>query len=80
MEISIYTFTHDYYMLELPPADKYSFYKSFPGYKNKLNFKGQQIRTAPIVRIYGTNEFNEKCCCHIHGYFPFLYIKADQFE
>jgi hypothetical protein len=80
MEMSIYTFTHDYYLLELPTVQKHSFFKCFPLYENMVNFKGEPIRTAPIVRIYGTNEYNEKCCCHVHGFFPYLYIKADQFE
>lgn len=58
MEMSIYTFTHDYYLLELPALDRAAFYNSFPLYRNKLNYKGEQIKLAPVVRIYGTNEFN----------------------
>jgi hypothetical protein len=80
MEMSIFTFTHDYYLLDLPPIERSAFYKCFPLYRNCLSFKGEQIRSAPVVRIYGTNDYNEKCCCHVHGFFPYLYIKADQFE
>jgi len=55
MEMSIYTFNHDYYMLELPHRDRHAFYSTFPLYKDKLNFKGEQIRVAPVIRLYGTN-------------------------
>lgn len=53
--MSIYTFNHDYYMLELPPRDRHTFYTAFPLYKDKLNFKGELIKVAPVIRIYGTN-------------------------
>ena len=55
MEMSIFTFTHDYYMLELPPLEEHKFYNDFPIYLHKKNYKGEPIKTAPIVRIYGTN-------------------------
>lgn len=77
MEMSVFTFTHDYYILQLPQTP--AFYQHFPLYKDNRDFRGQQIRAAPVVRIYGTNDYSEKCCCHVHGFFPFLYIKADQF-
>lgn len=77
MEMSVFTFTHDYYILQLPQTP--AFYQQFPLYKDNRDFRGQQIRAAPVVRIYGTNDYSEKCCCHVHGFFPFLYIKADQF-
>lgn len=77
MEMSVFTFTHDHYLLQLPLTP--AFLAQFPLYRNNRDFKGQQIRAAPVVRIYGTNEFGQKCCCHVHGFFPFLYIKADEF-
>lgn len=32
---------------------------------------------VPIIRIFGTNEKGRKCCSHIHGVFPYLYIPYD---
>ena len=56
MEMSIFTFTHDYYLLELPlPERQPAFYKHFPLYQHLKDYKGQSISAAPIVRIYGTN-------------------------
>ncbi len=80
LEIKIKTFTHDYYILQLPNKISNQFYKYFTVYKDNLDFRKNQINISPVARIYGTNQFGQKCCCHIHGYFPSFYIKADQFQ
>lgn len=76
MRMSIKTLTHDYYMAELPIDKSNEFYQYFPNYLEEHDFRGKRINMAPVARIYGTNEFGQKCCCHIHGYFPYFYIKA----
>lgn len=40
LEMSLFTFTHDYYLLQLPPPEHPSFFKTFPIYQDKRNFKG----------------------------------------
>ena len=78
--MKIKTFTHDYYLLTLPTSLDSQFYREFPDYAEKFDFRGNHISVAPVARIYGTNEFGQKCCCHIHGFFPFFYIKTDEFS
>lgn len=40
-------------------------------------FRSFEIKQVPIIRIFGTNEKGRKCCSHIHGVFPYLYIPYD---
>lgn len=67
-------------MIELPEDKDHVFYRQFPFYLNERDYKGKQIMVASVARIYGTNEFGQKCCCHIHGYFSHFYIKAGEFS
>ena len=54
--MQIKTFTHDYYIFELPQGkDKISFEKNIKLYNDKLDYKGESIKYAPVARIYGTN-------------------------
>ena len=66
-------------MLELPYSLEHPLYEQFPDYANNYDFRGNHIKVAPVARVYGTNEYGQKCCCHIHGFFPFFYIKTDDY-
>ena len=37
------------------------------------------VNHTPIVRLFGTTEAGEKACVHVHGYYPYLYIKAEEY-
>jgi DNA polymerase zeta len=45
----------------------------------KRDYRGSQSQQSPIIRLYGTTEQGEKCCVHVHGYYPYLYIKAEEY-
>jgi hypothetical protein len=45
----------------------------------KRDYRENQISQSPIIRLYGTTEKGEKCCVHVHGYYPYLYIKAEEY-
>jgi hypothetical protein len=53
--MKVKTFTHDYYVMNLPQNYNQNFYKDFPIYDTLKNFRNQKITIAPIARIYGTN-------------------------
>ncbi|XP_076754833.1 DNA polymerase zeta catalytic subunit [Xylocopa sonorina] len=37
-------------------------------------FRGNEIRQVPVIRIFGCTPFGIKTCLHIHGVFPYMYI------
>ncbi len=69
-------FAHDSYMIYLP--DPYSsfnkeathqIFDDFLKYRKVEDFLRRPIRIAPVIRLYGSNQYGQKCCLHIHGVF-----------
>ena len=53
--MTLNTFTHDYYLLELPQNLSDSFYAQFAFYADMKDYRGNSIPVAPVARVYGTN-------------------------
>ena len=43
------------------------------------NEKEQQVVQAkvPIIRVFGATETGQKVCAHVHGAFPYLFVRYD---
>ncbi len=50
------------------------------GYKHFRDIRKRKLSIAPVIRLYGTNNFGQKCCVHVHGYFPYFYIKVEDIK
>ena len=37
-----------------------------------------QIGKPPVVRFFGVNRNGNSVTCHIHGFLPYFYVKADR--
>lgn len=33
------------------------------------------IERAPVVRIFGATEGGQRCCLHVHGHLPYVYVE-----
>ena len=78
-------FSHDYYVISLgnidiyPPKARDMLLNDF-GYKHFHDIKGRRLKIAPVLRLFGTNNYGQKCCIHVHGYFPYFYIKVEEIK
>jgi len=50
------------------------------GYKYFKDIRKRKLSIAPVIRLFGTNHFGQKCCVHVHGYFPYFYIKVEDIK
>lgn len=38
------------------------------------DFRGQELKSLPVIRIFGSDSNGDKVCMHVHGVFPYFYI------
>uniref|UniRef100_A0A2H8TGZ7 DNA polymerase n=1 Tax=Melanaphis sacchari TaxID=742174 RepID=A0A2H8TGZ7_9HEMI len=41
-------------------------------------FWGTQILQVPVLRVFGCTPNGEKCCLHVHGVFPYIFIPLEE--
>lgn len=78
-------FSHDYYTIYLENWECYPFRAQEVlmkdlGYRYFQDIKGRPLKIAPVIRLFGTNNYGQKCCVHVHGYFPYFYIKVEEIK
>lgn len=85
MEFTIVPFSHDYYIMSLPGLDSKAMTLDhretlYDNLKYKTpNYNGDCVRFAPVIRLYGSHK-GMSACIHVHGYFPYFYIKVEELK
>ena len=78
-------FSHDSYIIFLGGMETYpfpaqQFLLDDLGYEKFQDIKGRPLKIAPVIRLFGTNNYGQKCCVHVHGYFPYFYVKIEEYK
>eukprot|EP00435_Cladocopium_sp_Y103_P022617 s341_g5.t1 len=47
-----------------------------PGDSELARCSGKKLRQVPVIRIFGHTPTGQTACVHVHGVFPFFYIKV----
>ncbi len=45
--------------------------------KSGVKTKNQVL---PVIRLYGSTLLGQQSCVHIHGYFPYFYIRPESLD
>ncbi|XP_038059014.1 DNA polymerase zeta catalytic subunit-like [Patiria miniata] len=40
------------------------------------DFRGSEVKQVPVLRVFGATPLGQKTCLHIHGVFPYFYVKC----
>jgi len=77
--------SHDSYNIKFGDFSSYpektqKFLLDTLGYKYFRDIRKRKLSIAPVIRLFGTNHFGQKCCVHVHGYFPYFYVKVEDIK